>query len=486
MIISPIKTQKIKIRKNGRTYKSLIDHIKQIYLKKSIIIFLLIIIYIYLYFLFHIPTPITIDTSISIDNPIPSDTSKPIDTSIPIDIPISIPIDIQSTTKPKISLKEYQASVFPEIISFEKNLGLTQQVFDDFRKINSENKLLENSKEFKRSLNPDISIIITMYNQAHCIHKGLRSIQNQSFKNIEIIIVDDCSLDNSTDVIKEFQKEDERIILFSHDTNEGEMKSRTDGIRKAKGKYITILDGDDAYIHKDVLKNSLFIAEKGEFDVVEFNWVIYRGLNLVYKNSYGFTDLNHILYQPELNEKFIYAPGYSRSILRNRIIWGKLIKNEFFNKVLIDLGSEYADDYINEAEDTIVAINIFRLAESYYVMKEIGYIYSVGEKDNRFPLNKNKMCKINDKIKKFGFYKFFKFMIDKYSDTDVKKNLIVCEMKSNDLNKYFNMTLGKIHYQIMFYVYDTILKWTNLSILQKNYINDLRNKAIEKKNKDNC
>ena len=119
-------------------------------------------------------------------------------------------------------------------------------------------------------------------------------------------------------------------------------------------------------------------------------------------------------------------------------------------------------------------------------MKEIGYIYSVGEKDKRFPLNKNKICKINDKIKKFGFYKFFKFMIDKYSDTDVKKNLIVCEMKSNDLNKYFNMTLGKIHYQIMFYVYDTILKWTNLSILQKNYINDLRNKAIEKKNKDNC
>ena len=256
MIISPIKTQKIKIRKNGRTYKSLIDHIKQIYLKKSIIIFLLIIIYIYLYFFFHIPKPITIDTSISIDNPIPNDTS------IHIDIPISIPIDIHSTTKPKISLKEYQASVFPEIISFEKNLGLTQQVFDDFRKINSENKLLENSKEFKKSLNPDISIIITMYNQAHCIHKGLRSIQNQSFKNIEIIIVDDCSLDNSTDVIKAFQKEDERIILFSHDTNEGEMTSRTDGIRKAKGKYITILDGDDAYIHRFNLCYSFIYSNK--------------------------------------------------------------------------------------------------------------------------------------------------------------------------------------------------------------------------------
>ena len=55
-----------------------------------------------------------------------------------------------------------------------------------------------------------------MYNQAHCIYKGLRSVQNQSIKNIEIIIVDDCSLDNSIELIKEYQKEDPRIILISH------------------------------------------------------------------------------------------------------------------------------------------------------------------------------------------------------------------------------------------------------------------------------
>ena len=45
-----------------------------------------------------------------------------------------------------------------------------------------------------------------MNNQAHCIHKGILSVQNQSIKNIEIIIVDDCSQDNGTDIIKEFQK----------------------------------------------------------------------------------------------------------------------------------------------------------------------------------------------------------------------------------------------------------------------------------------
>ena len=119
--------------------------------------------------------------------------------------------------------------------------------------------IIEGNKFFKKSDNPDVSIIITLYNQAHCIHKAIRSIQNQSLKNLEIIITDDCSFDNSIEVIKQIQKEDERIILISHDTNEGTLKSRFDAIKIAKGKYITIVDGDDAPLHKDILNNCLYI-----------------------------------------------------------------------------------------------------------------------------------------------------------------------------------------------------------------------------------
>ena len=54
------------------------------------------------------------------------------------------------------------------------------------------------------------------------------------------------------------------------------MKSRVDAIRKAKGKYITTIDGDDALIHKDILKNSLFIIQKAKLDVVQFLGLTYR------------------------------------------------------------------------------------------------------------------------------------------------------------------------------------------------------------------
>ena len=66
---------------------------------------------------------------------------------------------------------------------------------------------------FTKNEYPDVSVIITVYNQAHCFHSALRSVQNQSLKNIEKIIIDDCSSDDSIKVIEKYMKEDRRIIF---------------------------------------------------------------------------------------------------------------------------------------------------------------------------------------------------------------------------------------------------------------------------------
>ena len=128
-----------------------------------------------------------------------------------------------------------------------------------FRELNYKNSLLEH-RSFILSDNPDVSVIITAYNQAHCFYGALRSVQNQSLKNIEIIIIDDCSLDNTTETIEKYMKEDKRIIYLKHDSNDGKIKSRSDGVRIAKGKYITIIDGDDALSHENILFNSFTIC----------------------------------------------------------------------------------------------------------------------------------------------------------------------------------------------------------------------------------
>ena len=381
--------------------------------------------------------------------------------------------------KNKIPLEQYQANVLPEIKSFENNLNLNQQIFDEFRKINSENKLIEEKPNFKKSNNPDISVVMTMYNQAHCIYKGLRSVQNQSFKNIEIIIVDDCSEDNSTDVIKEYQKEDPRIILISHDTNEGEIKTRTDGIGKAKGKYITIIDGDDSLIHKDVLKNSFFIAKKAKLDAVEFLAKGYRrGKPEHGILNYGKREYPNIIYQPELITKFTYTKGNYYELYINNI-WAKLIKNEVFKKAIKYIGTEFTDDYINENEDVIMAVSLFRTAKSYYVMKEIGYYYSHDEKHKGFPKTKIGKCKVNNKLKKFGQFKVCKFLVDKNNDNDKEKSMAISYMKREILHqRLYQIQLDDRHYKILFHIFNKMLEWNCWTAEQRDYIIKQQNFVI--------
>lgn len=95
--------------------------------------------------------------------------------------------------------------------------------------------------------------------------------------------------------------------MISHDSNEGTIKSRADGIRKAKGKYITILDGDDAFIHKDILNNCLYIAQKASLDVIEFGagrYVNEKFKGIVYNYENELINVKNIIYQPELRVKF--------------------------------------------------------------------------------------------------------------------------------------------------------------------------------------
>ena len=161
-------------------------------------------------------------------------------------------------------IKEFEDSSFK---SFIKNF-FTNQISDmkKFREINCKNILLNNISFHKKEY-PDVSIIITVYNQANCFHSALRSVQNQSLKNIEIIIIDDCSLDNSAEEIEKYMKEDNRIIFLKHESNDGKIKSRSDGIRMAKGKYITIIDGDDSLSNENILYNSFTIASLADLDV---------------------------------------------------------------------------------------------------------------------------------------------------------------------------------------------------------------------------
>ena len=106
-----------------------------------------------------------------------------------------------------------------------------------------------------------VSIIIPIYNRATLIEKCIRSVQEQTLENLEIVCVDDGSTDNSIDVVQTLMNDDNRIRLFMQN-NHGAAVARNNGINYSSGKYISFLDSDDFYLDPNALLEMTENAEK--------------------------------------------------------------------------------------------------------------------------------------------------------------------------------------------------------------------------------
>jgi len=358
----------------------------------------------------------------------------------------------------------------------------------NFWKMNRRNQLIvrANYENYKKKEIPDISIIITVYNQVNCFYRALRSIQNQSLQNLEIIIVDDFSTDNSLEIFQKYQEEDNRIILLKHSYNYGTIKSRSDAIKIAKGKYITIIDGDDGLSSGNILYNCFNIAKIGDLDVVEFKLVYFKNMyyKLIENNLEPIGNLyNRIIYQPELKFKFIKFQNEDKSWnYLNRNIVSKIIKNKLFKQVLDFIGSKYTEDHIVTFEDTIMSISLFTLSNSYYLTKEPGYYRTKGECPINIPKTILKKCNLKSCIinKEFDSIKYLDFLTEKLNNSKIEGELVFKELFTIDY--YFDLyKVINNNFNYVFAILDNITKkFTFYSFKQKYRIFTLKNKLVQK------
>ena len=104
----------------------------------------------------------------------------------------------------------------------------------------------------KKNLN--VSIIIPTYNCARLIGRAIESVLNQTYRDFELIIVDDSSTDNTEKIIKKFQEQDKRVKYIRHEKNRGGSAARNTGIKNAKGEYIAFQDSDDEWLPEKLKK----------------------------------------------------------------------------------------------------------------------------------------------------------------------------------------------------------------------------------------
>lgn len=122
---------------------------------------------------------------------------------------------------------------------------------------------------------PEVSIITPSYNSSHFIENCIKSVLSQSFNDWELLIVDDCSKDNSLNLIKSITKGDDRIQLIALDENVGAAEARNIAIRQAQGSYIAFLDSDDVWKSDKLEKQLAFMKSEN----IAFSFTSYQPMS---------------------------------------------------------------------------------------------------------------------------------------------------------------------------------------------------------------
>jgi len=219
-----------------------------------------------------------------------------------------------------------------------------------------------------------LSIVVPVYNGEKYLAKCLDTIINQTYKNIEILLVDDGSTDRSKEIIKSYMEKDSRIIGFFGE-NKGVSSARNLGIKNSSGDYITFVDSDD-WLDLNLYNEAIEKVEENNCDIVlysftkEFNSSPEIKEVLPFKSEeildrdriYNDLILNLIAYEDETKESIMGS------------IWRCVFKSD-----LIKANNLYFDTEMHYAEDLIFCLNTFKLSNSIYILNKPFYHYRFSE-----------------------------------------------------------------------------------------------------------
>lgn len=209
-----------------------------------------------------------------------------------------------------------------------------------------------------------VSIIVPVYNVKDYVKKCLEALIDQSYKNTEIIVVDDGATDGSGKICDEMAKEDKRIKVY-HKENGGLSSARNFGIKKAKGEYICLVDSDDS-VEEDFVKDMIEAALNKKADVVVC------GYN------------NDVPAEIEMTGEEAAVRLLTKQDNMEIVAWNKMYKRELFNDIKYPEGKNY--------EDTLTTYKLLSVAKKVVYVLESLYIYA--EREESITKNDKKIEKL--------------------------------------------------------------------------------------------
>ena len=303
-------------------------------------------------------------------------------------------------------------------------------------------------------MNELVSIIIPFYNSEKYLKRSLDSVVFQSYKNLDIILIDDKSTDDSLSICKTYQKNDGRIRIFKNDINKGPGGSRNLGLKNAMGEYVYFMDSDDE-LDKNAILLLLDSYKKHDMDLAIGN---VKRIDLFANVSQDWSGDSKLFKSRE--EIVELVAGFLNDIKSYRLFgsaWGKLYKMDIIkNNGLI------FDEDVYAWEDILFVMEYLQHVNSLYFIKKHLYTYYHFNQDNHGSVNTFK-----------GFFDFKKTIkiakkiIDSDSKRDKKENN---KLFANGFSEASLMSIFNCCYRINSFslLWDTIKQMLNDEELKKN------------------
>lgn len=288
-----------------------------------------------------------------------------------------------------------------------------------------------------------LSIIVPVYNSEQYLVRCIESVLNQEYSNIEVLLIDDGSPDNSPRICDEYEKKDKRVCVI-HQQNSGVAIARNNGLESASGDYITFVDSDD-YIERDMYTSMMQIIKQYNCDVVMCDCK---------KEFENHSEIyTHNIRAGYYNKQQLEKEYYSHLLIMENVEYPATISNclcVFRNKKKDEKEIIKYEPGIRYSEDLLFGAQLMRQAESFYYMKgKTGYHYNCTNINSATHMYNAE--KWNDYIKLYHAAKK-SFMNDEYNfENQIDKMLLfflynaigdIYKEKSIDFKKKKSMIYG--------------------------------------------
>ena len=259
-----------------------------------------------------------------------------------------------------------------------------------------------------------ISIIIPIYNVEKYITECITSVVNQTYKNLEIICIDDCGNDNSIEILNDFASKDSRIKIIKHAENKGLPQARNTGIDAASGDYIFFLDSDD-FIQSDIIEKMYNKICETNSDIIISSIKAFaedkenKNLELKATKSSVLYNLenNYKVKMTNLEEAFYKLPCVS---------WGKLFSIKFIKENQLRFIEQNA-----KYEDNGFFLKILANFPSVSFIEDLGVMYRIRGNSITATMDDKKKKKEKLQNMKLVLDDSFKYINNHLSNSDAKK-----------------------------------------------------------------